>query len=63
MEVSVPLGGSARSVMQEMMKHLCSSISYGGAESLSDLRRRFLDDPQRYLIRLTEAARRESYER
>jgi IMP dehydrogenase len=63
MEVSVPLGGSARSVMQEMMKHLCSSISYGGAESLADLRRRFLADPGRYLIRLTEAARRESYER
>lgn len=63
MEVSVPLGGSARSVMQEMMKHLCSSISYGGAGSLTDLRRRFLEDPGRYLIRLTEAARRESYER
>jgi IMP dehydrogenase len=63
MEVSVPLRGSARSVMQEMMKHLCSSISYGGAESLADLRRRFLAEPQRYLIRLSESARRESYER
>ena len=37
MEVSVPLRGSARPVLQEMMKHLCSSISYGGAESLQDL--------------------------
>ena len=63
MEVSVPLRGSARSVMQEMMKHLCSSISYGGADSLADLRRRFLADPGRYLIRLSESARRESYER
>jgi IMP dehydrogenase len=63
MEVSVPLGGSARSVLREMVKHLCSSISYGGAESLADLRRRFLAEPGRYLIRLTEAARRESYER
>jgi IMP dehydrogenase len=63
MEVSVPLRGSARSVMQEMMKHLCSSISYGGADSLADLRRRFLAEPERYLIRLSESARRESYER
>jgi IMP dehydrogenase len=63
MEVSVPLRGSARSVMQEMMKHLCSSISYGGAESLADLQRRFLAEPERYLIRLSESARRESYER
>lgn len=63
LEVSVPLRGSARSVMQEMMKHLCSSISYGGADSLADLRRRFLAEPERYLIRLTESSRRESYER
>jgi IMP dehydrogenase len=63
MEVSVPLRGSARSVFQEMMKHLCSSISYGGADSLSDLRARFDADPLRYVIRLSAAARRESYER
>ena len=63
MEVSVPLRGSARSVFQDMMKHLCSSISYGGADSLSDLRARFDRDPRRYVIRLSAAARRESYER
>ncbi len=63
MEVSVPLRGSARPVFQEMIKHLCSSISYGGAESLADLKARFVADPARYLIRLTESARRESYER
>jgi IMP dehydrogenase len=63
MEVSVPLRGSARPVFQEMIKHLCSSISYGGAESLADLKARFMADPTRYLIRLTESSRRESYER
>ena len=62
-EVSVPLRGSARSVFQEMIKHLCSSISYGGADSLEDLRRRFRADPHRYVVRLSEASRRESYER
>ena len=63
MEVSVPLRGSARPVLQEMMKHLCSSISYGGAESLGDLARRFQADPGRYLVKLSESSRRESYDR
>ena len=63
LEVSVPLRGSARPVLQEMMKHLCSSISYGGADSLGDLRRRVQAEPARYLIRLSESSRRESYER
>ena len=63
MEVSVPLRGSARPVLQEMMKHLCSSISYGGAASLADLTRRFQADPGRYLVKLSGSSRRESYER
>ena len=63
MEVSVALRGSARPVFQDMIKHLCSSISYGGGDSLADVRRRVMDDPARYLIRLTESSRRESYER
>ena len=62
-EVSVPLRGSARSVFQEMIKHLCSSISYGGADSLAGLRALFTADPARYLIRLTDSSRRESYDR
>jgi len=63
MEVSVALRGSARPVLQEMVKHLCSSISYGGGDSLADVRKRVTDDPAHYLIRLTESSRRESYER
>jgi IMP dehydrogenase len=63
MEVSVPLRGSARSAFQEMIKHLCSSISYGGADSLCGLRASVAADPGRFLIRLTESSRRESYER
>jgi IMP dehydrogenase len=63
MEVSVALRGSARPVFQEMIKHLCSSISYGGGDSLADVRRRVAAEPGRYLIRLTASSRRESYER
>jgi hypothetical protein len=46
-----------------MLKHLCSAISYGGAASLQELRERFHADPTRYLIRLTDASRRESFDR
>ena len=62
-EVSVPARGSARPIIQDMTKHLCSSISYGGAVSLTELKERFRAHPEQYLIRLSPAARRESYER
>lgn len=62
-EISVPLRGSARAVVREMIRHLCSAVSYGGAASLSELRQRFRAEPERYLIRLSSAARVESYER
>jgi hypothetical protein len=46
-----------------MIKHLCSSISYGGARSLAELKELFWAHPERYLVRLSQAAKRESYER
>jgi IMP dehydrogenase len=63
MEISVPARGSARTVVREMIKHVCSSISYGGAASLRELREKFWTDPSGYLIKLSASARRESYER
>ena len=63
LEVSVPLRGSARPVFQDMVKHLCSAISYGGSDSLTGLRDLVSADPGRYLVRLTASSRRESYER
>ncbi len=63
MEVSVPERGSVRPIIREMLKHLCSAISYGGADSLEELKKRFLADPSRYVIPLSQASRRESYER
>jgi len=62
-EVSVPARGSARGVIHDMLKHLCSAISYGGAQSLQELRKRFSAHPERYLIKLSEAARAESFRR
>jgi IMP dehydrogenase len=63
LEVSVPARGSVRTVVQDMLKHLCSSISYGGAASLRDLRDQFMADPERYLVRLSAASRQESFTR
>jgi IMP dehydrogenase len=62
-EVSVPARGSVRPLIHEMLKHLCSSVSYGGGASLADVRRLFWQDPSRYLVKLSASARRESYER
>jgi len=63
MEVSVPARGSARTIVRDMIKHLCSSISYGGASSLSELRAQFWASPETYLIKQSASAKRESYER
>lgn len=63
MEISVPARGSARAIVRDMIKHLCSSISYAGATSLSEARELFWKDPQKFLIKQSQSARRESYER
>jgi IMP dehydrogenase len=62
-EVSVPARGSVRPVIHDILKHLCSSISYGGASTLDELKAMFRADPSRYLIKLSASAKRESYER
>ena len=63
MEISVPARGSARTIIRDMIKHVCSSISYGGAASLAELRSSFWGSPEKFLIRQSASARRESYER
>jgi IMP dehydrogenase len=63
LEVSVPARGSVRVVIHDMLKHLCSAISYGGATSLRELQQRFWSNPEQYLVRLSEASRVESFQR
>jgi hypothetical protein len=46
-----------------MLKHLASAISYGGAKNLRELQEMFRKNPERYVIRLTESSRRESFDR
>jgi IMP dehydrogenase len=63
MEVSVPARGSARTVIHDMLKHLCSAISYGGARSLQELRETFWTHPEQYVVKLTASSRAESFQR
>jgi IMP dehydrogenase len=63
MEVSVPARGSVRPLLRDIIKHLCSAISYSGARSLAEMQEMFRKDPERYVIRLTESSRRESFDR
>jgi IMP dehydrogenase len=63
MEISVPARGSVRPVLRDMLKHLCSAISYGGASSLAELQEAFRANPERFVVRLTESSRRESFDR
>ena len=63
LEVSVPARGSVRVVIQNMLKHLCSAVSYGGATNLAELKNLFWAQPERYVIRLSASGRKESFER
>ncbi len=63
LEVSVPARGSARAVIHNMLKHLCSAISYGGAGSLRELRDKFWAHPEQYLMKLSAPSRLESFQR
>ena len=62
-EVSVPARGSVRPIIHDIFKHLCSSISYGGAGSLAELIQMFRADPLRYLVKLSASSKKESYDR
>jgi hypothetical protein len=46
-----------------MLKHLASSISYGGASGLGELKQMFWKQPEKYLIKLSAAGRKESFDR
>ena len=63
MEVSVPARGSVRPLLRDLIKHLCSAVSYSGAGSLREMQEMFRKNPERFVIRLTESSRRESFDR
>ena len=63
MEVSVPARGSVRPLLRDLVKHLCSAISYSGARTLTEMQEMFRSNPERYVVKLSESSRRESFDR
>ncbi len=62
-EVQIPYKGSVIELLHRIRGHVRSAVSYAGSDSLATVRERVLQDPLRYLIPLSEASRRESYDR
>lgn len=59
--VRVPYMGSVVGILQRIRGHLQSAVSYAGESDLTAVHRKIAADPGRYLIPLSEAARRESF--
>lgn len=62
-EIQIPYKGSVVDILHRIRGHLRSAVSYGGGNTLAEVREKVLPDPIPYLIPLSEASRRESYDR
>ena len=62
-QTQVAYKGSVVDLLHRLRGHLSSAVSYAGGHSLAEVRERVVRDPLRYLVPLSAAARRESYER
>ncbi len=62
-EKTVEYRGSVVPIINDMMGHLASTISYMGATSLQEAKEMFMEHPMDYLIKLSESAKRESWDR
>lgn len=63
MQIQVPYKGSVVNVLHRVRGHLRSAVSYAGETSLEAARKKILSDPMKYLIPLSDASRRESFDR
>ena len=63
MEMRVKYKGSVVPIIQTAMDHLASAISYLGARSLTEAKDIFMKNPQKYLIKLSQASKEESFNR
>jgi IMP dehydrogenase len=62
-EKTVEYKGSVSPIINDMMGHLASTVSYMGAMSLQEAKDMFMERPKDYLIKLSESAKRESWDR
>jgi IMP dehydrogenase len=61
--VRVPYVGSVVGILSRIRGHLQSAVSYAGESTLRNAHDRIAREPERYLIPLSEASRRESFVR
>jgi IMP dehydrogenase len=61
--VRMPYVGSVVGILSRIRGHLQSAVSYAGEASLRAAHDKIARDPERYLVPLSEASRRESYVR
>jgi len=59
----VPYTGPVASILRRVRGHLQSAVSYSGEKTLADARAKIAREPAKYLVRLTRASRKESFER
>lgn len=62
-EIQIPYKGTVLDILHRVRGHLRSAVSYAGGDALAGVRAQVVQDPVRYLVPLTDAARHESYER
>ncbi len=62
-EIQVPYKGSVIDILHRIRGHLRSSVSYAGSKSLEDARQKITPDPLQFLVPLSSAAQKESFER
>ena len=61
-EIQVSYRGSVVDILKRIRSHVRSAVSYTGCTSLAEARELISSDPAAWLIPLSEASRRESYE-
>jgi len=61
--VRVPYVGSVVGILSRIRGHVQSAVSYAGESALRDAHSRIAREPEKYLIPLSEASRRESFVR
>lgn len=61
--VKVPYVGSVIDVFNRIRGHLQSAVSYAGEKNLKSAHQKIARQPEKYLIVLSEAAKKESFER
>ena len=62
-ETKVPHVGSLAKVIKSIRQHLQSAVSYAGEETLLNAHKKIAQDPLKYFERLTEASKKESFDR